>query len=88
MENAGRTNELLNGERPLPPGFVEEPIGHVAAFTFGYDRDFDLIPHVRTAVGGQISFYGVPKVLQAEYGSSPVGGVVFVRFRPFSGEER
>ena len=41
MENAGRTNELLNGEKPLPPGFVEEPIGHVAAYTFGYDRDFE-----------------------------------------------
>jgi hypothetical protein len=88
MENAGRTNELLNGEKPLPPGFVEEPIGHVAAYTFGYDRDFDLIPHVRTAFGGQISFYGVPQILQADYGSHPVGGVVFVRFRPFSGDER
>jgi hypothetical protein len=88
MENAGRTNELLNGERPLPPGFAERPIGHVAAYTFGYDRDFDLIPHVRTAVGGQISFYGVPQVLQAAYGSHPVGGIVFVRLRPFSGKER
>ena len=88
MENAGRSNELLNGEQPLPPGFVEEPIGHVAAYTFGYDRDFDLIPHVRSAFGGQITFYGVPQILQADYGSHPVGGVVFVRFRPYSGDER
>jgi hypothetical protein len=88
MENAGRSNELLNGERPLPPGFVEEPLAHVAAYTFGYDRDFNLIPHLRTAFGGQITFYGVPQVLQADYGSHPVGGVVFLRIRPYSGDER
>ena len=35
MENAGRTNELLNGEKPLPPGFVEEPIGHVRLIRLG-----------------------------------------------------
>ncbi len=26
MENAGRSNELLIGENPLPPGFVESPL--------------------------------------------------------------
>lgn len=44
IENAGRTTELLNGEKPLPVGFQEEPIGHVQAYTIGYDRDFDLGP--------------------------------------------
>ena len=39
LENAGRTNELLLGEQPLPPGFEEEPLTHVQAYTFGYDRD-------------------------------------------------
>ena len=87
MENAGRSNELLNGERPLPPGFEEKPIGHVQAYTFGYDRDLDLIPHVRTAVGAQVTAYGVPGVLKGDYGS-PVGVAVFVRLRPYSGEER
>jgi hypothetical protein len=88
MENAGRTNELLLGEKPLPPGFEEEPIGHVAAYTFGYDRDLDLVPHVRTAFGAQVTTYGVPKILQADYGSHPVGVNVFLRMRLFSGEER
>ena len=32
LENAGRTNELLLGEHPLPPGFEEEPLTHVQAF--------------------------------------------------------
>jgi hypothetical protein len=88
IENAGRTNELLNGEKPLPPGFAEEPIGHVQAYTFGYDRDIDLFPHVRTAVGAQVTTYGVPQVLRGDYGAHPVGVNVFVRIRPFSGEER
>jgi hypothetical protein len=88
LENAGRTNELQNGETPLPPGFHEDPIGHVQAYTFGYDRDFDLIPHLRSAVGAQVTTYGVPDVLRPIYGSKPVGFNVFVRFRPFSGKER
>ena len=88
MENAGRSNELLNGEKPLPVGFEERPIGHVQAYTFGYDRDVDFLPHLRTAIGAQVTAYGVPKIFQAEYGTNPVGVNVFVRLRPFSGLER
>ena len=88
MENAGRSNELVNGANPLPAGFQEEPIGHVAAYTFGYDRDLDVLAHVRTALGAQVTTYGVPDVLQPIYSSHPVGVSVFVRLRPFSGKER
>jgi len=88
MENAGRSNELVNGTNPLPAGFQEEPIGHVAAYTFGYDHDVDMLPHLRTAIGAQVTTYGVPEVLQPIYGSHPVGVSVFVRLRPFSGKER
>ena len=88
LENAGRSNELLNGEKPLPAAFQEEPIGHVQAYTFGYDRDIDLVPRWRTAIGAQVTTYGVPGVLQPVYGSNPVGVAVFVRFRPAAGSER
>ena len=40
FESAERSNELILGENPLPPDFVEQPIGHVQAYTFGYDHDF------------------------------------------------
>ena len=60
IENADRSNELLLGRQPLPPGFQEEPIGRVQAYTFGYSRDFDVIPHVASALGAQITTYGVP----------------------------
>src|ERR1700720_4405448 len=71
IENAERSNELILGEKPIPLGFREEPIGNVQAYTFGYDRDFDLIPHVASALGAQFTTYGVPDVLKPIYGSHP-----------------
>jgi hypothetical protein len=86
IENAERSNELILGENPLPPNFQEQPIGRVQAYTLGYDRDFDLIPHLASAIGAQFTTYGVPTILQPIYSSHPFGVAMFVRFRPFSGE--
>jgi hypothetical protein len=83
MENAGRSNELLVGENPLPPGFTESPLTHVQAYTFGYDREFNLVPHLASAVGSQFTVYGVGAPLKPIYGSDPVGVNIFVRLRPF-----
>ena len=88
LENAGRSNELVNGTKLLPAGFQEEPVGHVQAFTLGYDRDVDVLPSFRTAVGAQVTVYGVPGALEPIYGSRPMAVQVFIRFRPFSGTER
>jgi hypothetical protein len=88
IENVDRSNELLVGENPLPPNFREQPIGRVQAYTFGYDHDIDLIPNVASAIGAQLTTYGVANVLKPIYGSHPVGLILFVRFRPFSGKER
>lgn len=88
VENVDRSNELLVGDNPLPANFREQPIGRVQGYTFGYDHDFDLIPNVASAIGGQFTTYGVADVLKPIYGSHPVGFVAFVRFRPFSGKER
>lgn len=88
MENAERSNELIVGENPLPPGFVEQPIGKVQAYTVGYDRDIDLVPHLASAIGVQTTAYGVPDSLRPIYGTHPAGVALFVRLRPFSGTER
>lgn len=88
VENAERSNELLFGEDPLPPGFIEKPIGSVQAYTFGYDRDFDVVPHLSSAIGAQFTTYGVPGVLVPAYSSHPFGVAMFFRFRPYSGEAR
>ena len=82
VENAGRTSELLIGEHPLPAGFHEEPLTHVQAYTFGYDRQFELLPHLSTAAGAQITTYGVGRPLRPIYGTDPFGISVFIRFRP------
>ncbi|MGB2603405.1 MAG: hypothetical protein WBC78_07410 [Candidatus Sulfotelmatobacter sp.] len=82
IEDAERSNELIIGENPLPPGFREEPIGQVQAYTFGYDHDFSLIPRVASAFGGQFTTYSAPDALKPIYGSHPVGVAVFLRLRP------
>ena len=82
IENAGRSNELeLTPGTPLPEGFVESPIGHVAAYTFGYDRDFALGPHLLAAPGMQVTVYRTPAALRSIYGDSPTAEQFFIRFR-------
>ena len=83
FENVARTNELLNGEKPLPPDFQETSAGRVRAYTFGYDRDLGHIPHLATALGAQVTAYTPGAILRPIYGSDPIGVVVFLRIRPF-----
>jgi hypothetical protein len=86
IENTERSNELILGENLLPPGFQERPIGRVQGYTLGYDHDVKLVPHLASAIGAQVTTYGVPNQLQAIYGQSPVSVAIFVRLRPFSAE--
>ena len=81
IENLDRTTELLLGENPLPPSFTERYFTRVQAYTAGYDRELGEIPHLSTAIGGQVTWYGVPVALKPEYGSSPVGVLLFLRLR-------
>jgi hypothetical protein len=81
IENADRTNELLLGANLLPPGFMERYFARVQAYTAGYDREIGHIPHLSTAVGAQVTWYGVPDVLQTAYGAHPVGIVALLRVR-------
>jgi len=81
IENADRTNELLLGENLLPPGFTERYFTRVQAYTAGYDREIGHIPHLSTALGAQVTWYGVPDVLKGLYGTQPVAGLVFLRVR-------
>jgi len=88
IENVDRSSELTLGENPLPANFREHPIGRVQTYSFGYDRDIDVIPHPATALGAQVTAYGVGIRLKPVDGSQPVGVAIFLRFRPFSGDER
>ena len=81
IENVDRTNELLLGENPEPPGFRERYFARVQAYTAGYDREFGKIPHLSTAIGSQVTWYAVPDALRPAYGSHPIGVVLFLRIR-------
>ena len=82
IENVDRTNELLLGDAPEPPGFEERYFTRVQAYTAGYEREVGHLPHLSTGIGAQFSWYGVPDALKPAYGSHPVGGVIFLRLRP------
>ncbi|HWG58789.1 MAG TPA: hypothetical protein VN661_07055 [Candidatus Acidoferrales bacterium] len=86
IENVERSSELLPAGTPPPPIFAERPIGRVQAYTFGYDRDFDWIPWLATALGCQLTAYGIPQSLQGTYGAHAAGVALFLRLRPYSGE--
>lgn len=82
LENAARSNELqLTPGTALPAGFSESPIGHVAAFTFGYDHDIKLGSKILAAPGAQFTVYRTPTALIASYGDMPTAETFFVRFR-------
>ena len=82
IENVGRSNELLlSPGAALPPNFTESPIGHVPAYTFGYDRDYRIAPHLLAAPGAQFTTYTTPEPLVSIYGHHPFGVVAFVRIR-------
>jgi len=81
IENTDRTNELLLGNNPAPPGFQERYFARVQAYTVGYDREIGSISHLATALGGQLTWYGLPDVLRTDYGQHPVGATLFLRVR-------
>jgi hypothetical protein len=82
IESADRSSELLLGKQAEPPGFDEQFLARIQAYTAGYDRDFPLIPGLSTALGAQVTFYGKPDFLTPIYGQHPVGVILFLRVRP------
>ena len=84
VEVAGRTSELLedaSSQFASHPNPDEVPLGHVQAYTVGYDREYRIAPHLLAAPGAQFTLYRAPDALAPVYGRTPFGGVAFVRFR-------
>lgn len=82
IESADRTSELLLGKQAEPPGFDEQFLARIQAYTVGYDHGFPLIPGLSTALGVQVTFYGKPDFLAPIYGQHPAGAILFIRVRP------
>jgi hypothetical protein len=68
--------ELVDKDELLQPGTYR-----IGSYTAGYTRDIDFLRHVETGIGANFTAYSLPGAIQPMYGSHPVGGNVFVRFR-------
>jgi hypothetical protein len=53
----------------------------IGAYTVGYTRDIELLRSIETGIGANFTSYSLPDSLKGIYGSRPVGGMVFMRFR-------
>lgn len=81
IENVDRTNQLLvRANAPALP-FAERYFARVPAYTAGYDRQVARRWQFQMAIGGQLTWYGLPGVLKPVYGSHPLSGVLFLRVR-------
>jgi hypothetical protein len=81
IESAGRSSELLDNLHPALTNPPEIAIGHVQAYTLGYDRQYRIAPHLLAAPGAQFTLYRAPDALTSTYGRAPFGAVVFLRLR-------
>lgn len=76
IEIAARTSQLLT-----PEPAIETVVGHVQAYTLGYDRAYHVAHHLEAAPGGQFTVYRTPDALKSTYGRTPFNAVAFIRFR-------
>lgn len=76
-------DELL---RPADRAFLgitqHHPIFRIGAYTFGGARDVWNTQKVSLAVGGDVTFYSKPSILDRLYGDNPVSWKLFLRLRP------
>jgi len=77
--------ELVDKDE-LFPGAVTHPAYRVGAYTFGGVRDLAHNQRWQVGLGGDVTFYSKPAVLNSVYGNAPVSFHVFVRIRPGSAE--
>ena len=73
--------ELVDKDELFPQA-VTHPAYRIGAYTFGGVRDLLHNEHWQVGLGGDVTFYSKPAVLDPVYGSAPVSFHVFVRVRP------
>lgn len=77
--------ELVDKDE-LFPRAATHPAYRIGAYTFGGVRDLLHNQHWQVGLGGDVTFYSKPAVLDAAYGNDPVSFHVFVRISPGSAE--
>jgi hypothetical protein len=73
---------LLDRSERAQLGIIDShPLFRIGAYTFGAARDIWETNDFTVALGGDVTFYSKPSVLDAVYGDNPTSYHFFVRFR-------
>ncbi len=76
------TRMELVDKNELFPEAAEHPVYRIGAYTFGGVRDLVQTRAWQLGLGGDVTFYSKPAVLDAAYGVHPVSFQIFLRVRP------
>jgi hypothetical protein len=79
--------ELVDKDELFPQAPIH-PSHRIGAYTFGGVRDLLHSEHWQLGLGGDVTFYSKPAVLDSFYGNAPVSFHVFLRVRPGLMEHR
>ena len=76
-------DELFNGQPDIEQrlDLLYGSTFRIGAYTLGYTHDVSLFRFVATGIGANFTAYSLPDPIKPYYGSHPVGGNIFVRFR-------
>ena len=82
LELVDKDDLLRPSDRALLHISQTHPVFRIGAVTFGGVRDIWNTNKLSLAVGGDVTFYSKPTILDSIYGDQPVSWKVFVRLRP------
>jgi hypothetical protein len=82
LELSDKNQLLSDSDRERLAITEHHPSFRIGAYTFGGARDIWTREKLSVAIGGDITFYTKPAILDAIYGDHPVGYHLFLRLRP------
>jgi hypothetical protein len=82
LELVDKDDLLRLADRALLGIKEAHPSFRIGAYTFGGARDVWTNDKVALALGGDLTFYSKPAILDPVYGNNPLGWKLFVRLRP------
>ncbi len=82
LELSDKNSILRAADRQLLGITDHHPSFRIGGYTFGGARDLWNSERLSIALGGDVTFYSKPAILDAIYGSNPKSFHFFVRMRP------
>jgi len=82
LELVDKNSLLRDADRLLLGITSHHPSFRIGAYTFGGVRDVWNAKTVSVGIGGDVTFYSKPAILDAIYGNNPVSWRLFLRVRP------